>query len=64
VKKLKSEASLRVADIMRYYDNLTKKAVSSDGKEIEDTSMYTGSAGVIYGLYRYSLYLAKEQKEI
>ena len=60
MNKLKSEASLRVADIMQHFNNLTTKAVSSDGKEIEDTSMYTGSVGVIYGLYRYSLYLSKE----
>jgi hypothetical protein len=44
-------------DILSKFDSLTDKEVIKDENLRVDPTMQTGSAGVCYALYKYSLFL-------
>jgi hypothetical protein len=59
-QELRVKLNTLVVKILDNFDRVSKKCLTSDEEEKDDPTMYRGSAGVIYAMYRYSLLLYEE----
>ncbi len=51
----------QLADILvSRFATVSQLKIRSDGESSQDTNMYDGSGGVVFGLWKYSLLLKKE----
>jgi hypothetical protein len=50
--------------VVSKFDLLAKSEVDSEGKKEINPTLYQGSGGVLYGLYKYSLLLDKETGKV
>lgn len=60
-RKLRADLSVSVKEILDRFDTLSVRKVTSENKTSADTTLYSGSAGVAFGLHRYVLLLQKEK---
>ena len=57
MQELRKQLDDKVRKLMEVFEKVSKVALRSDGLEERDPTLYTGSGGVMYGLYKYILLL-------
>jgi hypothetical protein len=59
-QSLRLALNKRVADIINNFSEAVSHRVTADGHKFTDPSMYDGSGGVAFALYKYSLLVNEE----
>ena len=57
---MRTHLSTLVQQVQEKFNLISNSKVNWNGEKMEDTSMYEGSAGVLYGMHKYNLLLRKE----
>ena len=53
-----------VSKVTDNFDTVSISKLRSDGKKAVDLSMYTGSGGILYGIYKYIELLRSEDEKV
>ena len=53
---------LNFKTVLQFYKQVSDRKVRSNGKQTIDPSMYTGSGGVLFGIYKFVLLVRHKNK--
>jgi hypothetical protein len=59
-KQLRYKLELLVGTVMEEFETVSRLKVDSAGSENTDPSVFTGSSGLVFAMFRYSLLLNNE----